>query len=1473
MSSLPTKILALSLALSAGFSGPQVVWASPPMAVPSLETPLADATEAFDKGEYQQSIDLLSRYIAANPNSVEALIKRGVAYVKLKQRDKALKDFDQASQLAPDSPKVALVRGACLYELGRYQEAVTDLELAVRGFPQDSFPSLLLSCSAYHVDQYEKSLKYGQKAISLGFVADDSFYLMLAECSAALKDYKNAEILFAALCEKPTAKAEAWLSRGNAEAAQEHYSLAINYYDHALKLEPDNEQAIYHKAVAKLSANKTESGLTELFAAVEANPKVARLRLFRADLLFKLRRFEEALADYKILEDLTPDDFRVYRAEAATYALIKRMDEVLPKAKKAVALNPTDAASQLLLATSYAGQKEYDKALKAYDAAIKYSGNDPSYMLARAQFLTTQKKYKEALEDFDTALKPGQETDEQLASRLLTLFELNLFDRALKDVNTLINHGYSDRWIYLVRGTAAASQGDYRTSVSDLEKYAEKAGNPGPIYTMIARIYMSAGDPFQARNAASKALLGDNWSDREARRIKAAANFSLRNYQEAMQDITILLEEAPRDKTLLEWAGFCMHGLRKPGEGQKYFEKLIEYYPEYYGGYSDKALYLVDCGEYQEALDLLNTAIEKDPEQPRILVEKAEVELILNKDEDALSSLDKALKIKPGYKDALLLIAGIKYKASDLDGAKLALDKLLAANPQDWKSQLRRAALEDKLGLKAEAISSRRLSMDTPLEDAEDYLIRANFWKENALMPAALADAKRALKANPDSARAFNLTLDLYKKLQKYKEGEEYIVALQTAGAREKFRLPLALGLSEMLEAQGKENKAVAALSKAESSERKNNLKGKTKSSSALEEIIRAEIDLARKQKHLSSAQSKASRLVVQNPNDFRNFVALARVLSDQKKYKEALVQLNKALALNAGSAEALVLKAICLSKEKEYKQALACLNRAMVDTAPESEEYAKLMHLRGTYYLEIGQERAAIESLSKAIARNPRDAEAYLERSRAYIQIGGYGRAITDCNIVLSLDPNLWQVYGSLGSCFKSMGLFQDAIETYDRGLKVNPKWVEAYFPRGNCKFMMKDYGGALHDYNMALTAPRLSAQAKQDIYVNRGSAMGATGNYQGLIESLNSAAKYGESTRLMLTNQALAYSHLGKNKEAESKFLLAIAKDPKRAQSYIDLAVFYSLNKTAEKQNLKEAIVQLDKALVIEPGNSKALAAKIKILQKQSNYKEAINLITTYLTTYGDELEMQLLKIKLLAQDKQLKEATRLAEFITQKTPDNSDAWFELGNCYFDDGRFADASAAFDKTATITPKDTTALSNAAICQRKLGDFDKALQFLAQARQGKADKDLDDDMLLQEAITLLHTPRLNESLSILDTLIKNDPKWASAHFYRGACLIRMKRYDEAISALHKTQVYDPKMAAAYSATAMAEARAGKLPSSREQIEKAQTMGADDGLYFATLALINHLSGDEDKAKSALDKAQSKDANNWSVTDVKRDLK
>ncbi|HNH75101.1 MAG TPA: tetratricopeptide repeat protein, partial [Candidatus Obscuribacter sp.] len=103
--SLPKPIillLALSLSVTPAFCLPGRV-------LPALDNPLKEASESFDKGDYQTAVMLLSRVVSGDKNNVEALVKRGVAYVKLKQREKALQDFDRAKQVAPDSPRVALV--------------------------------------------------------------------------------------------------------------------------------------------------------------------------------------------------------------------------------------------------------------------------------------------------------------------------------------------------------------------------------------------------------------------------------------------------------------------------------------------------------------------------------------------------------------------------------------------------------------------------------------------------------------------------------------------------------------------------------------------------------------------------------------------------------------------------------------------------------------------------------------------------------------------------------------------------------------------------------------------------------------------------------------------------------------------------------------------------------------------------------------------------------------------------------------------------------------------------------------------------------------------------------------------------------------------------------------------------------------------------------------------------------------------
>ncbi|MBI5174136.1 MAG: tetratricopeptide repeat protein [Candidatus Melainabacteria bacterium] len=1446
-------LLALSLSVTPAFCLPGRV-------LPSFDNPLKEASESFDKGDYQTAVMLLSRVVSGDKNNVEALVKRGVAYVKLKQREKALQDFDRAKQVAPDSPRVALVRGACLYEMKHYDEALPELEMAASGFPADHFPAILAASSAYHIDDFEKSLKYGQLAVSLGYKPDYSFHLMQAECLAATKRYKEASELFAELCASPQVTAQTWVARGNLERVQEHFSQAMAFYDRALAIAPGDAQAIYHRALCRLAGNKTETGLTELRQAVSAYPDNSKLRLFKADLLFKLKHYDEALADYKYLQTQTPQDFHVFKGEASILALQKRYEELLVPAQRACRLQPTDASSQLLLGTALAARNKDAEAERAFTSAIKYSGNNPGYRLLRARFYCTRKRYQESLDDYDAALVAGKETDEQLAARLLPLFELNLYDRAIKDVNTLHAHGYSENWIYLVRGTARASLGDFKTAVDDLEKYARKAPKPGPIYTLIAKAQLGTGNPLKAIEAADLAL--KYGPDLEARKLRAAARFANRDYEGTIADIEFLKEKnVELDRHLLEWQGFAYHGLKQPERGQEAFSQMIARFPDHYSGYADLALYYIDTGRLEEAQKLIQQALLREQKQPQLYMEKAELDLLSGNDKAALEAADQALSLKPDYLAALELKAGIAFKNSSFDETLLNLNKLIDADPANWKNYLKRAAILDKLGEPKKAEEDRHKAFSVKLSDGNEHLLRADLAREHGLIELALADYKLALKSQAGNPRALFALSDLYAGQGRQQDLKAFLLKAQKDITYKNVQNQIAFCLSNTELNLKHYERALAALT----------VPAREPAMKAL--VLRQKLAIYLAADKLDKAQQTVDTISREFPDDWQTFASRARLLKARKKDEEALNELDKALKLDIKNVDLLELKAHYLSDMKEPTAALAYINTALIilsnidlsktrhDATLDRETYSRCFYLRGLYLSELGQEQAAIESFTQAVQKNPNNAAALVERGQAFMRLDQLHKAISDYRSAMKIDADNWSALSNLADCFKSLHNYKEAVKYYDLALAANPKWREAYYARANCRFMLKDYKGALADYNLALKHEgRL-----QEIYINRGGTLGAMGDYQGLLRNLETAKTLGKPTRLMLTNEAIALNHLNRRKEALEKFQAAIALEPKRIQSYLDLATFYA----GAKDQMPKAFEAIASAMALEPDNPAALKAKFKLESRSKNFREALKTVEKYLSLCPQDLPMQVEAIRAELTIGQPTKALSRTEALLAERPKWIDGWFELGNCYFELGRTEEALQAFQKVVALDKTDQEAMRRVAQCQRQLGDYESALKWLEQARANSGDS---DDLALQEAITLLSSARLSESKIILNRLARKSPQWALPHLYLGQCLILQGKYDDALSALRRCSSRDPELAAALSSSALAQAKAGQLEASKESIARAVALGANDSLYYAACALINHLTGKEEQALSDLNKAESLNKRDWSVMEVKKTL-
>jgi len=91
---------------------------------------LEEGSDALEKEEYASADDLLSKAMAINPDSAEALYARGIVRLGLGEHEKALADLDRAIELDRLTAEYFEYRAEVLEALGRDEEASADREMA-----------------------------------------------------------------------------------------------------------------------------------------------------------------------------------------------------------------------------------------------------------------------------------------------------------------------------------------------------------------------------------------------------------------------------------------------------------------------------------------------------------------------------------------------------------------------------------------------------------------------------------------------------------------------------------------------------------------------------------------------------------------------------------------------------------------------------------------------------------------------------------------------------------------------------------------------------------------------------------------------------------------------------------------------------------------------------------------------------------------------------------------------------------------------------------------------------------------------------------------------------------------------------------------------------------------------------------------------------------------------------------------------
>jgi tetratricopeptide (TPR) repeat protein len=381
------------------------------------------------------ALDYYQRFIGYETENYRGYYHRGNLYSHLGNYAAAIKDYNLAISYQPDLIEGYYNRAIALEKIGGKREAFKDYKIVLK-----CSPNLFLAKNApsSYQNRARVQIEMADEEVELANLSNNSpegYQTAIEYYNGAIKDLALVIRINPNYDKIPHARA--FLKRGYAHLRLNNNQGAIQDYNQAIYLQPQDAKAYVYRGLMRANKYQEYAGALEDFtAAVARNRHDAAAHYHRGLVLYKLGRYQEAVDNYNIA--LAQDD----------------------------RINTPSFTSRSVCSENIQESADKNYFYNSRETDFRPNYNVSCHAQARGDAYFALKNFAAAERDYTTYIVAHPNDPEGYHKRANARFEKGDKQGAIEDYNVFLQK-VRDARIFYSRGNSSADVGDDQGAITD----------------------------------------------------------------------------------------------------------------------------------------------------------------------------------------------------------------------------------------------------------------------------------------------------------------------------------------------------------------------------------------------------------------------------------------------------------------------------------------------------------------------------------------------------------------------------------------------------------------------------------------------------------------------------------------------------------------------------------------------------------------------------------------------------------------------------------------------------------------------------------------------------------------------------------------------------------------------------------------------------------------------------------------------